>query len=594
MVSQAAGRAGGRKRLLWAGAAGVLAVVVLVALAWSGAFAGSAGQSQDALFEVAEGPLTISVTESGTVQPKDQVIIKSEVEGTTAILYLIPEGNRVQKGDLLVQLDSSNLEDSKVDQQIRVQNAEASAVSSRENLAVVRNQAQSDVDKAELDLKFAGEDLKNYKDGEYPNQVKELEASINLAQEELQRAQDTLQWSSILYQEKYLSESELKADQLAVNKSQLDLELAQSKLALLKDYTYKRTLDELESNAKQAEMALERTVRKASANVAQAEANAKAAESEFNRQQDKLSKIEDQTKKTKIVAPTDGLVVYATSAQTGFRHFGTEPLDEGQQVRERQELIYLPTGSDFKAQVSVHESSLEKITVGLAVRITVDALPSKVFRGKVASIAPLPDARSMFMNPDLKVYPTEINIEGGANGLRSGMTCKAQIIVAQYPSAIYVPVQAIVQVKGKTTAYVQEGEKTEPRPVEIGLDDNRMVHIISGLNPGEMVLLNPPLEAGGATREPQPQEGTETQEPASVTREQPAASTPAESTAEPEAAAEQPADSQEPSSGPWQNLSEEERQKMRERFENMSEEERAAMRERMSQGQTQGQRGASE
>jgi len=182
----------------------------------------------------------------------------------------------VKAGELLAQLDASNLQDGKVDQEIRVQNADAAAVSSRENLEVIRNQAQSDIDKAELDLKFAGEDLKNYKEGDYPNQVKEHEASVNLAQEELQRAQDTLHWSTILYQEKYLSESELKADQLAVNKSQLDLELAQSRLQLLKDYTYTRTLDERESDVKQAQMALERTKRKSAADVVQAEANAKA------------------------------------------------------------------------------------------------------------------------------------------------------------------------------------------------------------------------------------------------------------------------------------------------------------------------------
>jgi len=189
----------------------------------------------------------------------------------------------------------------------------------------------------------------------------------------------------------------------------------------------------------------------------------------------------------------------------------------------------------------VHESSLEKIQVGLPVRVTVDALPGKVFSGKVASIAPLPDARSMFMNPDLKVYPTQIDIEGGANGLRSGMTCKAEIIVAQYPSALYVPVQSIIQVNGRTSAYVREGERTEPRAVEIGLDDNRMVRIISGLKVGETVLLNPPLAAGTAVRQEEPaQEAAAAREPAAAAQgEEPAQG----------AAVQQPSGSEEPASG---------------------------------------------
>jgi len=60
----------------------------------------------------------------------------------------------------LVELDASGLMDQKIDQQIKVQNAEAAFISARENLAVVENQAQSDMDKAELSYSFAKEDLK--------------------------------------------------------------------------------------------------------------------------------------------------------------------------------------------------------------------------------------------------------------------------------------------------------------------------------------------------------------------------------------------------------------------------------------------------
>jgi len=75
-----------------------------------------------ATFIVQKGPLTISVTESGTIKPRDQMIIKNEVEGKTSILWLIPEGTEVKQGDLLVELDASQLLDEKINQQISVQN----------------------------------------------------------------------------------------------------------------------------------------------------------------------------------------------------------------------------------------------------------------------------------------------------------------------------------------------------------------------------------------------------------------------------------------------------------------------------------------
>ncbi|MFH1082990.1 MAG: HlyD family efflux transporter periplasmic adaptor subunit [Pseudomonadota bacterium] len=447
----------------------------------------------NATFSVKRGPLKISVIESGTIKPKDQVIIKNEVEGNTTILYLIPEGNMVKKGDLLVDLDASSLLDEKIDQQIRVQNAEAAFIGARENLEVVKNQAEADVDKADLDYKFAKEDLKKYMEGEYPNQLKGAEVKLTLAKEELTKAQEKLDWSRRLSKEKYISETELQTDELTVKKNSLNLELAKNDLELLKNFTHKRGLDQLRSDLKQANMAQERTIRKAKADVAQAEATLNAKKAEFDRQKDKLKKIEQQIEKTKIYAPADGLAIYATSAQQGgFRH-GVEPLEEGQTVRERQELIHLPIGNEAKAEAAIHEASLDKVRLGLPVRVSVDALPGKVFFGRVARIAPLPDAQSAFLNPDLKVYDTDIYLDGTSDELRTGMSCKVEIIVEQYEDATYVPVQTVLRVKGRPTVYLMSGESFEPREVEIGLDNNRMVRIIKGLEPGEIVSLVPPL-----------------------------------------------------------------------------------------------------
>jgi len=451
-----------------------------------------------ATFAVRQGPLRISVTETGSVQAREKIIIKNEVEGKTSIISLVDEGAGVKKGDLLIELDASGLLDNKIDQEIKVQNTEAAFVGARENLAVVQNQARSDVDKAELAYDFAVEDLEKYLEGEYPNELKEAESRITLAKEEVTRARENLEWSEKLFSEKYISQSELEADELALKKKVMDLELAENNLSLFKDFTHKRKLAQLESDVKQAEMAVERTTRKAKADVVQAQASLKAKESEFKRQQAKLEKTEKQIEKTKIYAPADGLVIYATSAQRGGSRGSTiEPLAEGTQVRERQELIHLPTTSGVNAEVGVYEASLDKVSVGLPAVITVDALAGERFTGRVVSIAPLPDAQSMFMNPDLKIYDTVIYLDDTDNIglLRAGMSCTAEIIVEQHKQATYIPVQAVLRVGGEPTAYVVNGGTLESRKVRIGYDNDRMVQIISGLQPGEVVSLAPPLAA---------------------------------------------------------------------------------------------------
>ena len=68
-------------------------------------------------------------------------------------------------------------------------------------------------------------------------------------------------------------------------------------------------------------------------------------------------------------------------------------------------------------------------------------------------------------------------------------------MVAEYPEALYVPVQAVTRIDGMPTVYVRQGANFGPRQVEVGLDNNRMVHVLGGLEVGEAVLLTPPLES---------------------------------------------------------------------------------------------------
>jgi HlyD family secretion protein len=544
----------------------VLAAIIVVALigiavvAFNGSGPAAVSVGNAPGFTVRRGPLTISVSESGTIQAREQIILKSEVEGRTTILFLVEEGTRVKTGELLVELDSSQLIDDRIEQEIRVQNAEASFIRARENLAVAKNQAESDIDRAELDLEFAKLDLKKYIEGEYLNQRKEVESRITLAREELEAAEEKLKWSRVLFEKEYISQRELQVDELAAHQKQLDLELAENNLNLLESFTHPRNLAELESDVRQAEMALERTNRKAKADVVQAEADLRARESEFNRQKDKLEKNGEQIEKTKIYAPADGLV---------SKHWRSsdEPLDEGQEVREREELIYLPTADAVKAEVKIHEASLEKIKAGLGVTVTVDALPGRTFTGEVAKIAPLPDAQMVWLNPDLKVYNTEIYLDGEGNNLRTGMSCRAEIIIEEYEDAIYIPVQAVIRVGDEPTVYVWDGGGFEPRTVEVGLDNNRMMRILGGLKEGEVVLLTPPLGSGtveqgreAVTRAPGAGEGSKTR-------------------------GKKPAEKRKRQRPDMKNLTDEQKQKMRERYEKMSDEEKEKMRqERMKKG----------
>ncbi len=478
----------------------IVLVVVIVGLAILLFKSAPQKDKRSSLATVLRGPMVISVLESGLVQNRERVIVKSEVEGTTTILWLIPEGTHVKAGDPLVDLDPSKLDDDKAAQVILVINAEANFIKARENVAVVESQGQSDVDKADLDLKLGRRDLIMYTEGQYVHDRAGCDANIQLAQEALDRAKDKLDWSKRLAKEGYITQTELDADESAYTKAAIDLELAKGSLALLEEHTKPRTIQLLDSNVTQAASALERITRKASADLMQAKADLKARESEYERQREHLAVIERKISKCHITAPVDGMVVYATTGHASWRG-NDEPLAEGQAVREREELIHLPTTTSMVAEIKVHEASLRKIKLGLPVKIAVDAVPGMVFWGKVSKVALLPDAQSMWMNPDLKVYATTIDITGDSDLLRAGMSCRAEVIVDQYQDVLQIPVQSVYRVAGKTVVYLAGEDEPHMQPVTIGMDNGQWVRILGGVSEGQKVLMEPPLGATSIAQE---------------------------------------------------------------------------------------------
>ncbi len=534
----------------------------LQAMSCGGGEADAAATAESAVtYTVERGPLLISVTESGTIRSQQAQVIKSEVEGRRTIISLIDEGKHVKPDDLLVELDSSQLQEQKLQQQIKVRNAESNYIRARETLAVTKNQAESDIAAAELDFRFAKLDLKKYTDGDYPQELQQASNDIRIAEEELSRAEDRLEWSQKLADEGFITRSELEADILAHQKRKLDVEMAKRKLDVLKNFTHTREVAQLESNVEQTERALERVKRKASADVIEAEADLQAKQLAWDREKDQLEHMTEQIEKCEIRAPVAGMVVYATTGKGNWRR-NAEPLEEGQEIRERQELIRLPTASSMMAEIKIHESALEKVKVGQPVNVTTDALPGRTFHGKLEKIAPLPDASS-WMNPDRKVYNAEVGLTNSNEELRSGMSCKAEIIVARYDSTLAVPVQSVVRVKGQPTAWVVDVDGSGARPIEIGLDNGRLVRVTGGLDEGEQVLLAPPLTASAAPR-------------TSVERE--------EAGEAGDAPADESSDASEASGAfDMSKLRKMTPEQRREAFENLSEEQKQKLREAMQQ-----------
>ncbi|MDX6616403.1 MAG: hypothetical protein QOD60_1494 [Solirubrobacterales bacterium] len=145
--------------------------------------------------------------------------------------------------------------------------------------------------------------------------------------------------------------------------------------------------------------------------------------------------------------------------------------------------------------VSFSEADITNVKVGQPATVTVNALSDKQFAAKVTGIGILSTASNGVVS-----YPVTLAMLQKDPGLKPGMTGTAAVIVDQVQGVVAVPSRAISGAGGAQTVTVTSGGKTETRTVTTGLVGDSTTEVLSGLQPGEEVVLPSTASsiAGGA------------------------------------------------------------------------------------------------
>lgn len=475
---------------------GIIAVVALLvcAVAVFGYRKWTAPKAEEMQFyKVKRGDMLISVVEGGALRAVKESVIRSEFEGISRIISIVQEGSYVKSGDVLVELDSSELKDRVNQQEVSYQNSEFSFIQAKENFSIQKSLVESQIKDAELRVEFAKSDYDKYIEGDAPQQVKTATNNIVIRKEQLQRAQDKLEWTQQLFKKGYASKSELEADMLSLMQSKISVEQAEEELRLFQKYDVPKNERRYKAAWEQAEMEFQRLQQRTSNQLAQAEANLRTSQRALELTHEKLKELKQQLENAKIKAPQDGLVVYASS---GFGDRGQMLIEEGAQVRQRQEIIKLPDVSQMIVEIRVHESHVLQIKPGLPAWVTIDSIPDQRFKARVTKVAVLPNSQDRWLNPNLKVYSTDVLIEDELPDLKPGASARAEIVVTNLVNALTVPLQSVTTLKGKQVCFVQSSKGLTPVPVSVGNFNDQFIEIRGGLKEGDQVALTPPPNIG--------------------------------------------------------------------------------------------------
>jgi HlyD family secretion protein len=336
--------------------------------------------------------------------PEKTAVLSTQVAGQVQQV-LVVEGQRVQAGDVLLQLDDRSAEAQRA-------KARAAVDESRAIVSRLKHGSRSeDIDVARQELRKS-------------------ETNLRLMRGRVQ--------SGMALQDVHaIPELELAQRTAAAEDAEADVAANQAKLKLL------------EAGPRAEE-------------IAEAEAKLAGAEAD-------LAASELTLQLTRVTAPLDGVLMDVPVRQGMFVSAGTT-------------LMTLADLSTLFARTRVPTAYLAQVKEGQNVDVRVASFPDDAFTGAVARISKQADLQT----GDVDAFASVPNANGA---LRAGLACRLQIWLPEIRDAVAVPVAAIADRDGTPVVTVVRDEKAHELEVHVGAITNKLVQILNGVSPGDLVAV---------------------------------------------------------------------------------------------------------
>jgi HlyD family secretion protein len=365
----------------------------------------------------------------GTVEAPLSVNIAAKVSGRIEYLQ-VHEGDRATKGQVLVRIDSSEIE-------ADVRQQQASLAEARYRLAQAQlNQNPTNVAvSTQVSQQQAG--------------LASARADLAQAKAELTNAQSRYKRLKGLYDQGFVSAQEVDDAGTVQSAQEAAVEAAAAKVTQAE-----AALQYAEANTAQRP-AYERSLAALRAAVAATEAA--------------VSNAQAQRANTVLTAPLDGWV-------TG------RYLDPGAMATPGQPILAVQYMREVWVRVPVPEEVSAQMRLGAPAQVTLDALPGRAFTGHITQINPSAD-------PQSRQFAVRVALDNAGNLLRPGTFAHVTIETERVRDAVVVPREAVERGEGGASVVVVDQNSTaRHRPVTLGASDTNAIAVTEGLTPGEKVV----------------------------------------------------------------------------------------------------------
>ena len=451
----------------------------------------------EATSPVRRGELKIAVSETGYLKAKNSTNIQPQFAREGTITWLVKEGKSVEKDEVLVEFDKTELQTQIDDISNNLIQYRTELEAARAEYEIQKRESAAGVEKAEFELQVAGMKLDLYEKGEAPNELRKKKLAAEKAHSELARAKERFDKVPELRKEGFLTKIQEEEERIAVREKEIEVENADKDLELFQIYTQTMELAQRRNAVKDAQRSLTNAREKADISLKEKEARATSSDGKVKSTEARLAKLQKELGFMTIKAPRAGLVYYGDPAEPWMR----EEIKLGHRINQGNTVITLPEVKEMQVLIQVHEADIDLLKLEQPVLVTLEAVKDRVFDAKVTRIGAV--ANSNWGNPENKTFEVEITMQPIELELRAGTTAKAEIKVENVQDALQVPIHAVFAEEGQHFCFVAQSPSFEKRSTKIGKNNNNYVQILEGLQEGERVLLYDPRETGLADQKEQ-------------------------------------------------------------------------------------------
>ncbi|MCX7043814.1 MAG: efflux RND transporter periplasmic adaptor subunit [Gammaproteobacteria bacterium] len=170
---------------------------------------------------------------------------------------------------------------------------------------------------------------------------------------------------------------------------------------------------------------------------------------------------------TNIIAPISGVVAQRM-------------VKPGNLIGLNAPVFRIVNNSHLEGVLNAPEREMSRLKPGLPLRMVVDAVPGRIFEGKVDRVSPVMDSGS----GTFRVVCAFDN----APELRPGMFGRIEVVYDQRQDALTVPRIALLEDEGEPALYIVRGKNAKRTTVKVGYSNGELAEILSGVKEGDMVV----------------------------------------------------------------------------------------------------------